>query len=62
MGAEGYRVLLEKKMNATDVHNIIRENKARRKALFAPYDPVTGIGSPIERELIAFSVGSTELR
>ena len=62
MGAEGYRILLEKEMNATDVHNIIRENKARRKALFAPYDPVTGIGSPIERELIEFSVGSTELR
>lgn len=49
-------------MNAADVHNIIRENKARRKALFAPYDPVTGVGSPIERELIEFSAGGVELQ
>lgn len=47
-------------MNASDVNSIIRENKARRKALFAPYDPVTGVGSPIERERIEFSVGGNE--
>jgi len=47
-------------MNASEVNSIIRENKARRKALFAPYDPVTGVGSPIERERIEFSVGGNE--
>jgi hypothetical protein len=62
MGAEGHRFLPEKEeMNASEVNNIIRENKARRKALFAPYDPVTGVGSPIERERIEFSVGGNEL-
>lgn len=37
-------------MTSSEVSRIIEENKAHRKALFSDYDPITGIGSPIERE------------
>lgn len=36
-------------MTDSEVQRIIEENKGHRKALFSEYDPVTGIGSPIER-------------
>lgn len=48
-------------MTETDLNSIIRENHSRRQALFAPYDPVTGVGSPIERMTIRFSAGGNEL-
>lgn len=38
-----------------DIKNIIQENKIRRKNLFSDYDPVFGIGSPIERFPFYFS-------
>lgn len=36
-------------MTESEVQKIIDENKDHRKALFSDYDPVTGVGSPIER-------------
>lgn len=45
-------------MTVSEINSITRENKTRREALFAPYDPVTGIGSPIERITIHFSGGN----
>jgi hypothetical protein len=36
-------------MNSVEVNRIIAENKAHVAALFSEYDPLTGVGSPIER-------------
>lgn len=36
-------------MTTSEVESIIAENKEHNKALFSEYDPITGIGSPIER-------------
>ena len=33
-----------------DIPSIISENKKRVDKLFAPYDPILGIGSPLKRE------------
>jgi len=44
-------------MTDAAVNTILRENEKRRKVLFAPYDPTTGIGSPIPRRTIIFEVG-----
>lgn len=48
-------------MTDTNINSIVRENNKRRMALFAPYNPVTGEGSPLERETITFSVGDNDL-
>lgn len=42
-------------MTSSEVSNIIEQNKAHRKALFSEYNPITGIGSPIEREKLYLS-------
>lgn len=42
-------------MTGSEVSNIIEQNKAHRKALFSEYNPITGIGSPIEREKLYLS-------
>lgn len=34
----------------SDTAAVVRENERRRAELFGPYDPVTGEGSPVERE------------
>lgn len=47
-------------MDAVELNKIIEENKVRRSTLFSPYDPVTGLGSPFERETFEFSVGGKE--
>lgn len=39
----------------TDHSSIIKENERRRAVMNAPYDPIRGIGSPIERELFTYS-------
>ena len=49
-------------MTDAEINRIIRENTARRQALFAPYDPITGVGSPIERMIIEFSAGGNEFK
>ena len=36
-------------MTTSEVERILRENKEHNKALFSKYDPLTGVGSPIER-------------
>lgn len=36
-------------MSINDVERIIEENKQHRESLFSEYDPMTGIGSPIDR-------------
>lgn len=36
-------------MTTSEVESIIAENKEHNKALFSEYDPITGVGSPIER-------------
>lgn len=36
-------------MSDNEVRNIIEENKEHYNALFSEYDPLTGVGSPIER-------------
>ena len=36
-------------MSENEVRNIIEENKEHYNALFSEYDPLTGVGSPIER-------------
>ena len=41
-------------MNADEVNTILAENRKRVQALFAPYNPLTGEGSPIERERLYF--------
>lgn len=40
-----------------DYEGIIRENELRKKALFSPYDPVTGEGSPLPRVKLKYSAG-----
>lgn len=42
-------------MTSSEVSSIIEQNKAHRKALFSEYNPITGIGSPIEREKLYLS-------
>ena len=44
-----------------DIPAILRENARRRAELFAPYDPVTGEGSPIERERLFWDETSYQL-
>lgn len=42
-------------MNANEVDKIIAQNKIHNDALFSEYDPLTGIGSPIERVKLTLS-------
>lgn len=42
-------------MNSSEVHTIIEENKRHVEALFSEYDPITGIGSPIDRVRLTLS-------
>jgi hypothetical protein len=45
-----------------DIPSIISENKKRVEKLFAPYDPILGIGSPLKREkLILDEIGELYL-
>ena len=36
-------------MSDREVRNILEENKRHNAILFSEYDPLTGVGSPIER-------------
>ena len=45
-------------MQDSETKDIILENIRRREQLFSPYNPVTGIGSPIPRVKLNFSAGS----
>lgn len=49
-------------MTEADINRIIQENKVRREALLSPYDPISGLGSPIKRKNIVFSVGDMMMR
>lgn len=48
-------------MNEIDIKRILKENVQRNNKLFAPYNPLTGIGSPIERFIIKVDETSTIL-
>ena len=44
--------------DASDVRAILAQNEIRVKRLFAPYNPLTGEGSPIERVRLYFTPDS----
>ena len=39
-------------MATNDIHQMLKENKARHIALFPDYDPITGKGAPGERRVM----------
>ena len=44
--------------DVSDVRAIIEQNRVHVSKLFAPYNPLTGEGSPIERVRLYFTQGS----
>jgi len=49
-------------MTEKQYKDIIKENKWRRQVMFEPYDPLTGIGSPIERGEVIFTALGQEYK
>ena len=42
-------------MTGAERNNIKEENRKRLEAMYAPYDPVSGVGSPLERVDVNFT-------
>lgn len=47
-------------MTKEDITRILEENEKRKAVLFAPYNPVTGTGSPIDRVPVTFYAGGNK--